>query len=1024
MKKKHLYLSLALIFSGGVLTGCGGSSDTKAPVVKKDAPPADIVVNGTLCQDQNANLSCDTGEPSASNLTNNMLPKELQSAQFSNVFLPKTGGFYVAAPGSESISAYSTLIYNEMLLNPTVNGSAAKAKAYLEQAGITQALVKTNEALLLKSLTEAVKVAENAHPYKAIASVVNQLISDKSKFDVTATSDEIKQQNFVKHDITLASQQLAYEKTDHDEGIREITILPGRNMSVAGTYYHNGLIVIDTAGEKSTIKSKNLFAAIDAPRYTKDASSGASEHALRSVKSSPDGQHVYVAVVPKGEIGNELDTKYGLFRVAISDTGVADAHDAPNTKRYIHKKIGAFFIAADGKVFVEDSEQEDFIILNADLTETGNRVALPSELDIASVYFSPDATSYYVLSTGDSNAEPVVKSTLHKVDTATGKVVANVTLNISGSLDGLAFYNDGKNALAFEENFYAQVIDLKAMTAKQQLPLSEQADQSLRSAVVTSNGSHAIISGHDKNQLWIFDLNAPEVSMDKLVNLSDNARAIAVSGDGQLIVGNKAGYIGVEKMTVGDVITPDQALAMSKAYITKDSINGGLPLTVVTSDLALFTTVPGVSGPNVNWATDNSAINVTVSETQALGAVTRHADKDSTGHLTANLSYDFRDIHKTASVKFDTSVRQAPADLPAQGTTLASGSLAHGYANYVTVSPDGSRSVITFRGQGTFNVITHTKADHSPEFAIGTSDDTAVTGQILPVPYAYLSETVGDKTTVINETRLTGARFLNNDYVVVAAPNAKNKAGDSFDGALLVYKVDNDAISDKNADLISTDQFGGKILSISHVVNNHIAIVVEVTVDETTSRKAVIIDVSNPSNITQSGSEIKVSDDAYLVEVNDDASAVFTVAANVVGKYTVVGDGTPVNTIKADISGFSARSFAIGGTDNDTLFVGTSSGPAIIFAFNTSDLSDSDIKPFYTGYSARLQTLDVIGDKAYASLWGKGVAIIDLENAKELQFFAHHRQRRAGVSSDGSWVFAAQYVSRSTNEVRLLKPIK
>ena len=74
MKKKHLYLSLALIFSGGVLTGCGGGSDTKAPVVKKDPPPADIVVSGTLCQDQNANLSCDTGEPSATNLTNNVLP--------------------------------------------------------------------------------------------------------------------------------------------------------------------------------------------------------------------------------------------------------------------------------------------------------------------------------------------------------------------------------------------------------------------------------------------------------------------------------------------------------------------------------------------------------------------------------------------------------------------------------------------------------------------------------------------------------------------------------------------------------------------------------------------------------------------------------------------------------------------------------------------------------------------------------------------------------------------------------------
>ncbi len=1026
MNRSKIYLSLAAILSTSMLTACGGSDSQVVPP-KKSVVSEKTQVEGKLCIDQNINLACDTNEATTNSITNNIIPEAFRSTTHATLFELGTGGIYIAPPASDKISAYSTLVNNEILFNPTVNGSLAKAKTYLENLGIDEDLINAQEQAWLSAITEAISVAEGVHPYKAIAALVDKIIADNSNLAVSATLEEMSNQYFVKRDIQLSEEQVHWIESDHDERVSGLVSLPGRNLSVAATHYHNSLIVIDTAGEAPALKSRNLFAAVDAPRFSKDARTGASEHYLRTIQSSADGQHVYIAVVPRGEIGNAHDDTYGLFRVVVNDDGSFDTHNSVNTKRYANENIGKFVITHDNKVLVEDVEQEEYIVLNADLTETGERIALPSELDISKVYFSPDANYIYLVTTGDKSVEPIEYSKLHKYNRDSGTIEAEVTLSITSSLDGFVLFDQGKQALLYEENYYAKIIDLNAMAIVKSLPLSESAHQSIETAVVTADNRYAVLSGHDNYQLWLFDLNTPEVRMETLLATDSRISALSVNDYGKILAGGRESVVSIIDTTLGDVLTPEQAINADQAYLTKETINKGLNLSVIVSDLTLFTEIPAGANAKISWQTDNTAINVTPTDDKKLGAVTRDVSGDTTGTLTAKITYTFREETKSSQVDFDTNVRQAPAALQEQGTALFGGQFSEGYVGYIDVSPSGRRSVVTLRGLGGFNLVTRKHEDNSPEYQLSTgktANEKGIIGQQLPAPYAYQTAQVDGKTKVINESRPVGVRFLDNDHVVIATPKATTADDATIDGALLVYNVNDASIASGEAQLIGTatsHQYGGTIKSLSHRINNRLGIIVEVTADDVTSYKAVIIDVSDPTNIQQVGADIKLANSASVIEVSHDGQAVFVAHDNKIAKYSSAGNGVAEHETSTALESLSIRSMAIGGSHNDTLFVGTSSGVASVYQFNTSDLTRNTNAVFQTGYFSRVQTIDVIGQQAYLSVWGYGVSVVDTQNQKELNFFEHKRQRRAGVSEHGEWIFAAQYISRSKNEIRVLQ---
>lgn len=133
-----------------------------------------------------------------------------------------------------------------------------------------------------------------------------------------------------------------------------------------------------------------------------------------------------------------------------------------------------------------------------------------------------------------------------------------------------------------------------------------------------------------------------------------------------------------------------------------------------------------------------------------------------------------------------------------------------------------------------------------------------------------------------------------------------------------------------------------------------------------------------------------------------------------VGKYGGASGNSVAKAEKTD--DFKPRSIVM---SSGIIYVGTTDGK--LFRFNVADLSSAD-DSFTSGYGGRVQTIDVVDGKAYMSIWGFGVTVIDPVASQEVAFFAHKRQRRAGVSDDGNFIFAAQYIGRSANEIVVLKP--
>jgi len=222
-----------------------------------------------------------------------------------------------------------------------------------------------------------------------------------------------------------------------------------------------------------------------------------------------------------------------------------------------------------------------------------------------------------------------------------------------------------------------------------------------------------------------------------------------------------------------------------------------LPLSVIVSDLSLYTEVPAGGGSTIAWSTETSSINMTAFDDNPLGKVTRPSGSDENGNLTANLNYNFRDIAVNDSKIFTASIRQAPAILPENGTELAGGTFPDGYVEFIDVSPNGTRAVAGFRGDGGFNVIKRGTGD-APEYVLTTTDvDGSLTSQVFPALYAG--------------KRPIGVQFLDNDRVMIAIPEGEDASANATDGALLIYDVADASIASGMAPLLETIVMPGTI---------------------------------------------------------------------------------------------------------------------------------------------------------------------------------------------------------------------
>lgn len=569
-----------------------------------------------------------------------------------------------SSPGFGETS-FNSMVDSEMFFNPTVNGDFDLAEAYLNDKLGMSSVLSLEQAYGLYFSKKLAQQVDPDHPFKATAAVIDKIVmTNDEDYFVTVTTDEIADQRFVKNDIQFDTIKLSWEEPCPDEDPQEMVTLNGRDLTVIATSDYNTLVVIDYSDEDHPqITSQKYFAGVEGPEHTIDSVTGASEHSLHGIKAAPDGGTVYISVVPRRgdeSVGNEHDDRYGLFRVVVEDSGVTRDHDDPSTKRYDNANIGSYDVLADGRVFVEDTKDDVIRILTADLVDTGDTLALPAGIDARETFYTSNDT-VYVATGGDNDATPPIMPQLHKV--IDGVSTASMDLEMVPS--GMVLFDDDNQALIYQRNFFAAIIDLTTMEETRRLPLDEMVRQSVWTATVTADGHYAILAGREKAEVWVYDLTLPESRMEKVAQTETVIRAFATDANGKIFAGGRTGFCYVSNLEVGDVLTPEESIAGDKTYITGESINYGLPLSLVIADLSLYTEVPAASnGSSISWSTTTSSINMIPTEENPLGAVTRPEGSDDSGQLTATLNYEFRDISVSDSITGDVTVRKAPALLP------------------------------------------------------------------------------------------------------------------------------------------------------------------------------------------------------------------------------------------------------------------------------------------------------------------------------------------------------------------------
>jgi WD40 repeat protein len=998
MKKNLLSSNIALILAGTslALVGCSSdSSNSNNPPVIVSAPAASENAN-ILCIDSNNNGQCDNGETQQINATTGTIPQALRSNEFHTLLQLEDGALLVAPIGAIEISAYSTLVNNELLFNPGIAGNAVKAAEYLTAKNIATELSAAQNAEFNISMAAALKLSDTAHPFQTIAAISDQIIAT-GKFAVSVTADDIIKQATAKRALNFSEESFGWEAGDSDESPIATTVLEGRNLAVIATKYHNNIIVIDT--QTKTVLKKTGFAQIDGDRYDVDVNTGASEKPFTDMQASPDAQSVYISVEGKGDTSN---AEAGLYRIAINDDGTVAAIDAESTKFYANENIGNFFTLNDGSILIEDEDADSIIVLNSAFEKIDEIESIADiYLDaISSLYPSADGKTTYAVIEGTDDSS----TTLNRFDKASN--TKTHSLDIEHELDGLIFFAAGEKALAYNEDGYVLIINLADLTISKMLDLD---GIEIETAAVSENGQFALLAGHDNKKLMIFDLTSFESAPVKAVAVENRIRALTISNDGLVLAagGHPGSFAYLDTPVLGNVLTPVELVAADKSALTEIYINNGQDLSLVVSDLAMPTNIPAGAGAHIVWTSDTDAIVTTAIEgtvdtpEQKIGAVTRSADTDISANISATISYQFRnEAPATEQSAFDLLIRKAPAALIGS-ESLSSNS---NYVYHIDTSPAGTTALSVFSKSNNFNLLTRTDAG-TLSYLLGGNDDEG-------------NRTHQDYPTEFEKTRPVGTHYLDENHALIAFPSGEDSEGNATSGALVTYDL-------TAANLISTDgntttpvlttmPLEGSIKAISHINNNRLALIEEVKAEGVESlRNAVIYSVNgftleNPVRFT-------IASNASAIEVDASGNSVFVISGKTLHKYTL-GTTEPAAVTTSELSPYV---LAISG---DTIYSASDDGK--LQGFNQTDLVENF--SFNSGYGQKSRTLEVVADEAHMSINSVGLVIVDLtkqgdETGAEHAIFAHERQRRAAISDDGEWAFTAQYISKSDNTFQLIK---
>ena len=735
MNLKNSMISVAL---ASLLVGCGGSSNPKTdPIVSPSPTPTPTpITKSVVCLDINMNALCDSDETfkEVTAWDGNGDSKIAVDSTLTGAPLAYNGvnGYIFTAPAnSENIYAGTTMKNNELIYNQVIEEkTAAMAKAYVHphfSGGKPSAADK-------KAIADAVKSNIEAHPnesrYAVIAAVMNKLfaastvpsniawitvtagdiadadVPSLADLNVTATFDV----NLTAAKDAMLDDQPKWSSDSKDTTFRYLASKGGK--LIASTYEHNGLAVIDTAGETLVYSPASVLtdAGHGVLSVSADATSGPSEPALSAVALSSDGSTVYYNVPAKSDKSNKAII--GLFKAAVgSDGSIAltegtfaggpGVTHAAETR--LDMKVKMFSLTNDdSKVVVYDAEK-NLRLYDADLanelgaTDDASVEALTSVAATASNVYTAAAGSTMITKRGIS-----------------GTLDAVGTIEIGFAPDEMQINADGTKLIGFTHGHDHGGVTSIALVDLATGTLIDSGEVAFKSdgATISPDFNSIALFGHEEETTDIINLTVKGFSTQG--RYAQAGRSATFIDNNTLALTDKKKVYVLNIATTTNNNTLAEEMVLAKESINQKNINGGT-LSVIIKDLTLSPTYGGI---DIAWT--SSGLPTGVLNTQT-GAITRPANGagDATGGtLNAALTGSFRyeTIEETKEFT-DLSVRQMPKMIPASQMH----SVPAGRADYLAANADGTVMVGPIRDAEDVYSMGSFKADTADAVSIASA---------------------------------------------------------------------------------------------------------------------------------------------------------------------------------------------------------------------------------------------------------------------------------------------------------------
>ncbi len=476
-----------------------------------------------VCFDNNQNGNCDDSEPQEFSYEDGKFSFDASAIEISiNNKAPllavkitesdQTLVLYAPTPTSATaknvnITAFTTLVMNEVTFNPFTLNSPEQARFSLQQGDFKVG----NESVLLGQdyiaegssdiNQQASDIAESLHQaqslnsdqlYKAGAAMVDAMYQ-QGAYNTVITQAAIDAQTIHDQGVTTTLSNTAVEwPLGHEEEISSDLHAQG-NYAVVGSQYHNRLVVLDLTGDEPVRISRNDFAASpDVARDEIDGITGASEQVLNEVYILEHDPGVLVSVEKKKKSGSEAsaDLGVGLYRADFSDPASIPmkrfAEDNGSRNFYPFPGLNEIAISSDTFRVALSGEDKKLTILNTSNFSVEQEFSFSSK--VRSVALDAGGNTVYATLFGARTGVVIL-------DVASGNELSFITISGTDYPQNLyVFKNQSKIAWHLRDDTVLSIYDIENSATEPVLLGQLSTTEKIKDFDISPAGDLAIIA--------------------------------------------------------------------------------------------------------------------------------------------------------------------------------------------------------------------------------------------------------------------------------------------------------------------------------------------------------------------------------------------------------------------------------------------------------------------------------------------------------------------------------------------------